>query len=156
MTTGAVLGAIFDMTTGARAGFATRGPAGRSHGHRDANERFGITFVGISGAFVSAFSMSLLEEDPDPVKTLLRYPKSESPSTELCRVKFGIDFSGLGVRDNGGDADRHGRLYKVCLLSVCMRCVSETSTLGLMRTLIGAGCVGDGVERVAPASESVL
>ena len=107
-----------ENTTGAVVGFAIRGPEGRSHGQRVVKVRFGLVFFALSAifarAFSNAFSRSLLSggaaPSTVPVRSLVLYPKMESPSTELEAVKLGIDFTGLGEREVRVDEVSGGRL----------------------------------------------
>tara|TARA_R110002003_G_scaffold193_11_gene15008 strand:+ start:9944 stop:10471 length:528 start_codon:yes stop_codon:yes gene_type:complete len=87
--------------TGVVVGLAIRGPEGRSQGQRDVSVRFGDVFFDSSANLVFAGPFSLLASSLGvaPARSLLLYPKIESPSTELWRVKFGIDLAGLGERE---------------------------------------------------------
>jgi hypothetical protein len=91
--------------TGVVVGLAIRGPEGRSQGQRDVSVRFGDVFFDSSATLVFAGTFPLLASSLGvppvkvPTRSLLLYPKIESPSTELWRVKFGIDLAGLGERE---------------------------------------------------------
>jgi hypothetical protein len=161
-------------TTGAVVGFPIRGPDGRSQDHRCVSERFGGNVLARSAALLRRLSSSLvlsafLDGDaalagsltPAMVTSwsLRLYPNIESPSMELWRVKFGMDFTGLAERDVGVGGRGSGRLQRLYLLSVCTRSCSSTGvTPGLTcaRMVGGSGVgEGEGVERVAPAFESI-
>lgn len=84
---------------------ATRGLDGLNHGHLEVKDRFSVPFLPLSLSLLFSFSLSislsdvLLAPATAPARSLLLYPKSESPSMEWCNLKFGIDFTGLGERD---------------------------------------------------------
>jgi hypothetical protein len=96
------------LSVGFGSAVGARGLVDRNHGHFDTKVRLCEFDVDISLSLL-LFSASvvclggfggalLVVPTLVPVISRVAYPKIESPSTLLWRVKFGIDFDGLGTR----------------------------------------------------------